>query len=53
MNLTFNVGAYRGESAASVQGSYVLNPNIYLNMGFASAMGGGGTAARTGVTLGW
>jgi hypothetical protein len=53
MNVTVNVGTYRGESAISVQGGYVLKPNIYVNMGLSSATRGGGTAARTGLTLGW
>ncbi|SFJ01405.1 YadA-like C-terminal region [Caulobacter sp. UNC279MFTsu5.1] len=53
LNLTINYGSYEGKSAMAFQGAFVVNENAYLNLGVASGLSGGGTAFRTGLTMGW
>lgn len=53
LNLTINYGSYEGKSAMAFQGGFVVNTNAYVNLGVASGLNGGGTAFRTGLTMGW
>jgi hypothetical protein len=53
-NLTANVATYDGAHAGALQMGGLISRHVAVNAGVATGLNGGGkTAARAGVTLGW